>query len=369
MHQKERSLPLDVFRGIAIALMILVNTPGSWQYVYAPLRHSAWHGCTLADLVFPFFLFAAGLSLAFSFTGYDNNFNREAAWRIGRRVVLIFLLGLFLNCYPPWLTDYENLRIMGVLQRIACAYGIAAVTVLVFPGRLLTAIGALVLAGHWLFLLLCGSSDPYSTWGSAALELDRLVFGDAHLYQGLGFPFEPEGLAGTMPAAVTILIGYMAGTWLRDSNKQLTLLKLTAYGTPLLFAGYLWGLILPINKPLWTGSYVLYTGGMACLLLALIVFIFDVKGFNKWGLVFSVYGMNPLALFFLSSIWIKTLQRVIFISGPDGTKTAAGVWLYQNIFAPAAGPAGGSFAYAAAHVVLFWLVGLIFYRYKLFLKV
>lgn len=369
MQEKERYLPLDVFRGIAIALMILVNTPGSWQYVYEPLRHSPWHGCTLADVVFPLFLFAVGLSLAFSFSSRHNDMNAAADWRILRRVALIFLIGLFINFYPPWLVNCENFRIMGVLQRIALAYSIAALAIRLSPERYLPAIAALALCGHWLFLFLCGSTDPYSQSGNAALGLDRLVFGEAHLYQGFGFPFEPEGLAGTMPAAVTILIGYMAGTWLQDTNKQLALLKLTAYGTPLLFSGYLWGFILPINKPLWTGSYVLYTGGISSLLLALIVFIFDVKGLNKWRLVFSVYGMNPLALFVLSSIWIKTMQRVIFISGPEGTKIAAGAWLYQNVFMPAWGPAGGSLAYAVAHVILFWFVGLIFYRFKILVKV
>jgi predicted acyltransferase len=369
MHSKERYLPLDVFRGIAVAFMILVNSPGSWQHVCTPLRHSAWHGCTLADLVFPFFLFAAGLSIAFSFVGYHNRLGPETGRRIGRRVMLIFLAGLFLNCYPPWITDCEHFRIMGVLQRIALAYGLACLTILLSPSRFLPAVGASMLLCHWLFLYFCGGSEPYSLHGNAALVFDRLIFGEAHLYRGFGIPFDPEGLAGCLPAAVTIIIGYLSGMQLRDKNRQPALFKLTAYGTPLMFAGYLWGFVLPVNKPLWTGSYVLYTGGMACLFLALLIYLVDVKGYKKWGRFFSVFGMNPLLLFALSSIWIKTLQHVIFITGATGEKTAAGAWLYQNVFAPAAGPTGGSLAYAVAHVALFWLVGRVFYRFRIFVKV
>ena len=369
MEASNRHLPLDVLRGMTIALMILVNTPGSWQYVYAPLRHAGWHGCTLTDLVFPFFLFAVGVSLSFSWAKYQNTSNKASVWRISRRIFMIFAIGLFINSYPQWMTDYSQLRIMGVLQRIAVAYGMAAFVVLAVPRRWLPGMGVLMLMLYWAILYFSGGPDPYSLSGNATIGFDRAILGEAHLYKGFGIPFDPEGILSSLPAAVTVLIGYLAGTMIQETTVNRAPLKLALYGAAFTITGYLWGFIFPINKPLWTSSYVLYTAGLAALLFALLLYMMDIKGNKKWALLFSVFGMNPLLLFSLSSVWSKTLQHLIRVPDKTGQAMAGSAWLYQNIFVPVAGSMNGSLAYALAHMVFFWLIGFVLYRFRFFVKV
>ncbi len=369
MESSNRYLSLDILRGMTIALMILVNTPGNWQYVYSPLKHAAWHGCTPADLVFPFFLFVVGVSLAFSLAKYQNKLNKDSVWRISRRIFLIFVMGLFINSFPQWMTDYSNLRIMGVLQRIAVAYGVAAFIVLAAPRRWLPGVGAFILLAYWGILYFFGGSDPYSLSGNATIPFDRAILGEVHLYRGFGIPFDPEGILSSLPAVATVIIGCLAGMMIAETGRNRVPLKLAPAGMVLAATGYLWGLIFPINKPLWTGSYVLYTAGLAALLFALLIYIIDVKGHKKWSLMFSVFGMNPLLLFALSSVWIRTLQHVIRIPDKTGQTISGSAWLYQNIFVPLAGNMNGSLAYALAHIVTFWLIGLVLYRFRFFVKV
>ena len=190
----KRYLALDVLRGMTVALMILVNTPGSWKFVYTPLKHAPWHGCTLTDLVFPFFLFVVGVSLFFSFDKHSDQSNRQLLRKTAERTLIIFALGLFLNSYPQWLTDYSHLRIMGVLQRIALAYGLAALIVLNTKRRWLPGMIAMMLLAYWGILYFFGGTDPYSLQSNAVAALDRALLGDNHLYHGFGIPFDPEGL-------------------------------------------------------------------------------------------------------------------------------------------------------------------------------
>jgi len=369
MASPNRYLSLDVFRGITLALMILVNTPGSWQQVYPLLRHAEWHGCTLTDLVFPFFLFAVGASLSFSLERFQDKSGREALWRVGRRTLLIFAIGLFINAYPPWLTDYSQLRIMGVLQRIAVAYGLAALLVLGAPRRWLPGIGILILLASWGVLYFFGGSNPYSLPGNAALPLDRAILGEGHLYRGFGIPFDPEGFLGSLPSAVTVIIGYLTFMMIRETPADRAPVRLVLYGLALAVAGLVWGLILPINKPLWTGSYVLYTAGLALLLLSVLIYVIDVKGCKKWSVIFSVFGMNPLFLFVLSVLWGKTLRMLIRIPAGDGITISGSAWLYHNIFVPLAGAMNGSLAFALAHVVFFGLIGYVLFRCRFFVRI
>lgn len=369
MEPSRRYPALDVLRGMTIAFMILVNTPGSWQYVYAPFEHSPWHGCTPTDLVFPFFLFAAGVSLFFCASKYQNELSRASLWRIGRRTLLIFVIGLFINSYPQWLTDYSHLRIMGVLQRIALAYGLTALLVLCAPRRLLPGIGAFILLAYWGILCFFGGPDPYSLSGNATIPLDRAVLGENHLYRGFGIPFDPEGILSSLPAAVTVMIGYLAGGVIRETERGRAPLRLIAYGLVFAVAGTLWGFVFPINKPLWTSSYVLYTAGLAALLFAVLIYIIDLKKYRKWTLLFSVFGMNPLFLFVFSVLWGKTLRQLIGIPAADGHTMAGSTWVYQNMFVPWAGLMNGSLAYALAHIVLFWLIGYVLFKCRIFVKV
>lgn len=369
MEQSNRYLALDVFRGMTIALMILVNTPGSWQYVYLPLRHAEWHGCTPTDLVFPFFLFVVGVSLFFSSVKYQHALSKASLWRVGRRTLLIFLLGIFINSYPQWMTDYSQLRIMGVLQRIAVAYGIAALIVLSAPGKWLPGVGAFILLVYWGILYFSGGADPYGLAGNATISIDRALLGENHLYRGFGIPFDPEGILSSLTSAVTVIIGYLAGRMIKETQSHRVPIKLVLYGSAFAIAGYLWGMMFPLNKPLWTSSYVLYTGGLAALLFAVLIYIIDMKGYKKWTLMFSVFGMNPLFLFILSVVWGKTLRLLIHIPDGEGKMMAGGAWLYQNIFVPLAGNMNGSLLYALAHIFFFWLIGYLLYRCRFFVKV
>ncbi len=369
MGQTNRYLALDVFRGMTIALMILVNTPGSSQHVYSVLQHARWHGCTLTDLVFPFFLFVMGVSLYFSTGKYQNHLDKESLLRVGHRTILIFALGLFLNSYPQWMTDYSHFRIMGVLQRIALAYAVAALIVLNAKQQWLPGIGASILIAYWGILYFFGDPSPYSLQGNATIAFDRAILGENHLYRGFGIPFDPEGILGSLPAAVTVIAGYLAGIITRENRTDHAVIRLAGYGASIAIAGYLWGFVLPVNKPLWTGSYVLYTAGLAALLFALLIYITDLKAYKKWTPLFSVFGMNPLLLFILSVVWAKTLRLLIQIPDDNGQMISGSIWLYQHVFEPLAGPMNGSLLFALAHVILFWLIGYVLYRKAIYVKV
>jgi len=369
MEQSNRYLALDVLRGMTIALMILVNTTERWEYLYEPLRHAEWHGCTLTDLVFPFFLFVAGVSLFFSSDRNKTAGSKEFILRIGRRTFLIFILGIFINTYPQWLTDYSQMRIMGVLQRIAVAYCFAALIVLAAPRRWLPGIGAVILLTYWGILFFFGGPDPYSLEGNATIPFDRAILGENHLYRGFGIPFDPEGILSSLPAAVTVIIGYLAGMMIKKTPENRVLPALILYGAAFTIAGYIWGFIFPLNKPLWTSSYVLYTAGLAALLFALLIYIVYRKGYKKWTLSFVVFGMNPLFLFILSVLWGKTLRLLIHVPDGEGNTMSGSIWLYQNIFVPLAGNLNGSLAYALAHIVFFWLIGYVLYKFRFLIKV
>ena len=369
MKKSERYLALDVLRGMTIAFMITVNTPGSWQYVYPPLRHAAWHGCTPTDLVFPFFLFVVGVSMFFSFSKYQNTLNRQTLLRVGKRTLLIFLIGLFINSFPQWMTDYSHLRIMGVLQRIAIAYGLAALIVLAFSRKTIAWLGAGILLVYWAIIYFAGGADPYSLEGNVTIPFDSAILGTNHLYKGFGIAFDPEGLLSSLPAIVTVLIGYFAGVMIKETQKNRVPGKLLLYGVAATVLGYVWGLAFPINKPLWTSSYVLYTAGLGAMLFALLIFIIDLKGYKKWTSFFVVFGMNPLFIFALSGLWAKALYRLIRIPDGDGGTMAGSTWLYQNVFEPLAGSMNGSLLYALTHIFFFWLIGYVLYKNKVFIKV
>ena len=368
MNTTQRYLALDVFRGMTIATMILVNNPGSWSHIYAPLEHSAWHGCTPTDLVFPFFLFIVGVSMFFSFSKYETKLDGKSLFKVFKRTALIFLIGLFLNSFPQWLTDYSKLRIMGVLQRIALAYGIGAVIVLAVNRKFLPYIAVSILLIYWGILYFFGGADPYSLSGNIAPKFDTFFLGKAHLYQGFGITFDPEGLLSTFPAIATVIIGYLAGNLISGTERAKVPLKLLIYGVAGFAIGIVWGQFFPINKPLWTSSYVIYCAGWACMIMALLIWVIDLKGYSKWTSFFVVFGMNPLFIFALSGVWARILIRIIKIH--EGDKIVTGYnWLYQNIFQPLAGDINGSLLFALSHIVVFWFICWVLYKKKIFIKV
>ncbi|MGV8828752.1 MAG: acyltransferase family protein [Breznakibacter sp.] len=369
MDKSTRYLALDVMRGMTIALMITVNNPGSWSYIYAPLKHAAWHGCTPTDLVFPFFLFVVGVSMFFSFSKYQSTLNRESLMRIGKRTLLIFAIGLFLNSFPQWKTDWSHFRIMGVMQRIALVYGIGSILVLALSRKALMGAASGILLLYWAILYWGGGDDPYSLTGSAAYAFDRLIIPDAHLYKGFGEAFDPEGLLSTLPAIVTALLGYLAAGVIQGEAKTKVPGKLLMWGALGVAIGWGWSYLLPLNKSLWSSSYVVYTGGLATICLAILIYLIDVKSYKKWTSFFVVFGMNPLFIFAFAGVWGRFLSVLIRIPVGEGKTIGANTWLYQNVFVPMAGNLNGSLLYALANIAFFWLIGWVLYNRKIFIKV
>ena len=357
----KRLMALDVLRGLTIALMIMVNTPGSWQYVYPPLRHAKWHGCTPTDLVFPFFLFIVGVSMWYSFKKYGGGLTKEGFRKVLKRFSVIFLLGVFLNLFPKF--DFENLRILGVLQRIAIAYGIAAILCMSFNVKQLVGWFIALLLGYWGLLSLSGSEDVFGLSTNIVRDLDLAIFGENHIYKGFGIPFDPEGLLSSIPSVGTVLLGYFSGRIIEHSRGTIAAIKnFIVYGVVGVAIGLIWDLVFPINKPLWTSSYVVYTGGLAMLFLSLLLWIIDVKGFKKWSQPFIHFGMNPLFIYLFAGIWADLIY-VVKIGG-----TSAHGYLYTNVFVPIAGNMNGSLLFAIAHITFFWLLTYILYRRNIFIK-
>jgi predicted acyltransferase len=362
-----RLVSLDIFRGLTVAFMIIVNTPGSWQYVYPPLQHAKWHGCTPTDLVFPFFLFIVGVSSWFSLKKYGNDINWGSFLRIFRRVLAIFAVGLFLNIFPYFGRDYSTLRIMGVLQRIAIAYGIGALICMAVRREHLWIIVAALLLLYWGVLAFFGGADPYSLTDNFALKADLAILGKNHLYQGFGIPFDPEGVLSTVPAVCTVIIGYFLGEILgQGSANGKTALKLVLLGAAAFGLGYLWNMIFPINKPLWTGSYVLYSAGLAMGVLALFYLIADVLKLQSWGIPFMVFGTNALFSFFLAGIWTKLMLFIKFSSGAE--KITLYSWIYNKACVPVAGNMNGSLMFAFIQMLFIWSLALILYRKKIMIR-
>lgn len=362
-----RLVSLDIFRGLTIAFMIIVNTPGSWQYVYAPLRHAKWHGCTPTDLVFPFFLFIVGVSMWFSLKKYGYELNGSSFLRITRRTASIFALGLFLNIFPYFARDYSTLRIMGVLQRIAIAYGLGALICMTINRDYLWIVTAVLLLLYWAVLAFLGGADPYSLEGNLALKVDKLLLGTNHLYKGFGIPFDPEGLLSTIPSICTVIIGFYAGELVgKKSEGGRNVLKALIIGTALVGLGLLWNKFFPINKALWTSSYVLYTSGIAMMVLAIIYWLADVVKFQKWGLFFIVFGTNALFSYFLAGVWTR-LILLIKIPG-NGNEINLYTWFYEKICVPVAGNMNGSLMFAIIQMLFIWFIALILYKKKVLIR-
>jgi predicted acyltransferase len=415
-----RLLSLDVLRGATVALMILVNNPGSWAHLYPPLAHAQWHGLTPTDLVFPFFLFAVGNALALVMpallAGAPGLFWR----RVAQRTLLIFLIGLALNASPfvrwdaagdlVW-RSWDTLRLMGVLQRIALAFGAAALIVWVLSRRtadagprVLWACAALLL-GYWVAMLALGDrGDPYSLEGFFGTAIDRALLGAAHLYRGEGVPFDPEGLASTVPAVAQVLLGWWVGDAVRTGlatapagaagpgARDALVARLAAQATLLLALGWLWSLVLPLNKKIWTPSYVLLSTGLAMLALALLLHLLEQRPASGAGArrpllrttlaalgqgaarLAAAFGRNALAVFVLSGLVPRVLALWRWPDGSAADGTPAWItplpWLYRSFFADLApDPRLGSLAFALANLALYAALAWWLDRRRIYIRV
>jgi len=357
---KDRLLSIDVLRGMTIFFMIIVNTPGSWSHVYAPLLHAKWHGCTPTDLVFPFFLFIVGVSMSISFRKYQEGERSQWVVKVLRRTALIFLVGLLLNWFPFFYKNISDLRIFGVLQRIALAFGGAGLLVIYLRDRrMLATVAVLILLGYWALMFFAGGMDPYSLEGNLATYLDSLLLGESHVYGGFGIPFDPEGIVSTIPGVAHVLIGYFVGLKIQETSEDKLFLvhSLFVIGAALSVLGLVWNLAFPINKPIWTSSYVLLSTGLGTILLSALMWIIDVKGWQKWTYIFRVFGLNPLVSYALSGLFVKLFMYVL--SWDD---TNPYPWLYENVFSQIGSMKFGSFLQALTYTMFIWFFAWLLYR-------
>jgi predicted acyltransferase len=359
-----RLTSLDVFRGITVAAMILVNNPGSWAHVYPPLLHAPWHGCTPTDLIFPFFLFSVGMSIHFSFSKKQPGLTSTLLSKIAKRALIIFLLGLFINLFPKF--NFETVRIPGVLQRISLVFFVCAIIYQAVGWRAQAIVFAALLLAYWVLLTVV----PVPGIGAANLQpetnlgawLDRQLL-HGHLWVQ-SKTWDPEGILSTLPAIATGISGMLAAKWIShfmSTQKKFWLLPVA--GLVCMAIGWCWGWVFPINKSLWTSSYVLYTSGWAMVFFSFLFWLITVQKIEAWSRPFTWYGVNALFVFVASGLLVKILLRIKV----DGISTWS--WLHKTFFESWLSPVNASLAFALFWVTFFGIVLYVLYRKNIILKV
>ncbi len=369
-----RYLALDVLRGLTIAFMIIVNTPGSWSNLYAPLAHADWHGFTPTDLVFPTFLFVVGNAMSFAMKKLQEIPRNEFFKKVGKRTLLIFVIGWLLNAFPFFdyneagemvFIDLSEVRFFGVLQRIALSYFFAAL-ILYFGGEKLGWIfSGLALLLYWPIMYFFGDAgDPYGLAGNAAIKLDLLVVGAERMYMGEGIPFDPEGILSTLTSIVNVIAGYLVGKMIQaKGNTGTTVRSLLAIGVVLILVSYAWDLLFPINKKIWTSPYVLVTVGWDLIILSGLLFVIEVQKITNWTYFFQVFGRNPLILYVLSGVVISLISMIPF---GDGNLRSL---IYETAYTSWLGPKNASFLFAISYMLLIWIIGLWMDKKRIYVKV
>ncbi len=364
MSRSERLLSLDAFRGITIAAMILVNNPGTWNAVYAPLLHAKWNGWTPTDLIYPFFLFIIGVAMPFSFSKYEySNQKNGLLIKVLRRSSVIFLLGIFLHLFPRF--DFESLRIAGVLQRIAIVYLFASIIFLYVNRRNVKWAVVLILLGYWGLMTLV--SVPGHGPGVLTPEANLAAWVDSLLLPGQMYQttWDPEGILSTLPAIASTLIGVLCGLFLLSSVPRREVAAwLFVSGWALCILGIFWGSIFPINKAIWTSSYVLLTSGAALQFMGACQWLVDVKGYRKFFQPAIVFGVNSITVYVLSGM-VASLMTTVRV----GPELSLKNWVVQNVFMSWLDPMNASLAFALSYVILWYWLMRIFYRRRIFLKV
>jgi predicted acyltransferase len=395
--------------------MILVNNPGSWSHIYGPLEHAEWHGITPTDLVFPFFLFAVGNALAFVMPRFEEQGDAYFWKKIIRRSLLIYGIGLFLNWWPfvRWQNDeligsgwtwanaegkIVGVRLLGVLQRIALCYFFGSIIIYYLKVRGAFLAGVILLLLYWLLSFSLGDpADPFSKAGFFGNIIDESIITPVHMYQGESYklngiarPFEPEGLMSTIPAIVNVIFGFLVGDYIRKRGKHieqltdkavkgfeiyqtLTVLFVAAIG--FLIAGYVWGLNFPVNKRIWTSSYVVVTTGMATAILCTMIYAIEVKGMRNWVTrFFDVFGKNALFVFALSAFLPRGLRLIRIPNGTNaqGKPAYLSPWnyIYEKGYKLIPGdPRIGSLLFALTVILFMWAVCYWMDRRRIYIKV
>lgn len=428
--QENRLVFLDVFRGMTIAGMVLVNNPGTWSAIYAPLQHATWHGITPTDFIFPFFLFIVGVAIPIALSKrLENGVTKKVYWKIFTRAAIIFGLGLLMAAFPIfnlsesdipmavkaigmlgflaalyfWLIgkkieaavtaicslvlfavfyfagyaisfiDFSTLRIPGVLQRIAVCYVIVSILFLHANWRQLSVIGVAALLFYWLLMTIvpvpgCEITTIDDKACNLAAYLDRLILTENHMWRQSKV-YDPEGILSTMPACVTTISGVLTGIWLKtDKSATEKVGGIFFFGVMLCAVGWIWNFFFPFNKSLWTSSYTVYTSGLALCFLGFCYWLIDIKGYEVWTKPFVIFGMNALALFVFSGLFARFLS-IIKVTGAEGKEISLQKWIFESVFLPLVSPVNASLMYAISFI-LFWLFLMwLLYRRQIYIKV
>ena len=389
--KQQRYYSLDVFRGATVCMMILVNNPGS-SHVYAPLDHAEWHGLTPTDLVFPFFLFAVGNALAFVMPRLEAAGDAAFWKKIIKRTLLIWSIGIFLTWYPfvqyrddhliakgwTWVNakgELMGVRILGVLARIALSYFFASIIIYYLKVRGAFLVGLIMLLVYWFLAYSLGAApDPYSMTGYFGNAVDKAILTEPHMYHGEGIAFDPEGIMSTIPSIVQVIFGFLVGDFIRKRGQHLTVVEQPAVkgfelyqmltvlfiaAVALLFTGYAWDMVFPINKKIWTSSFVVCTTGFAIVVLATLIYAIEIKQMRGWiTRFFDVFGKNALFIFAFSSFFPKTLWLFRWQTGvnENGKPVYSDVWHgFAKLCAKLPGrPENGSLLFSICVILLFW---------------
>lgn len=379
IQTQQRLLSLDFLRGLTVAAMILVNNPGSWGHIYAPLEHAEWNGCTPTDLVFPFFLWIVGVSIAFAMSNSkaDPSTHKRTIIKAVKRGLILYFLGFFLAIFGKLINDpthaLQTVRLLGVLQRIGIVFIISSIIFLKASQKTIFKTLIVILAVYWAlmtFVPVPGIGYPnMEKETNLAAWIDRGILTEAHTWAS-SKTWDPEGILSTLPAIGTCLFGILAGIWMRrkDIDNPSKVAWLFCAGIAAIILGLLWDLQFPINKSLWTSSYVLYTGGLASVALALCYWIIDVQGYKKFTTPFVVYGVNAITVFFLAGLMPRVLN-LIQVAKPDGTKTGLLVRFYETCYVPFFSPINASLVWAITYVLGFYVLLYFMYKKDIIIKV
>ncbi len=384
----QRLLALDILRGITIAGMILVNNPGSWGHIYAPLAHAEWHGLTPTDLVFPFFMYIMGISTYFSLRKFDFKFSGATLWKICRRTVVIFAIGLAIAWFGMFLRGvtsgkalaeavftFDHIRILGVMPRLAICYGFGSLIALALSKKALPWFIAAMLVVYAV-ILFAGNGFEFASNNVIAI-VDNAVLGPDHMYTdhvgGESLKFDPEGLLSTLPSIAHMLIGYVCGSLIvATKDNRLRINKLFIIGTILTFSGFLLDFGIPINKKIWSPTFVLTTCGLAASFLGLLIWIIDIKGYRRWCRFFEAFGINPVFMYCRGAVLsiIIGSVKVPYAAVESGVTTLKG-WIYQAVLMPACADNAtlASLCFAILFVLLNWCIGDILYKKKIYIKI
>lgn len=380
----KRLLSLDILRGITIAGMLLVNNPGTWSHIYAPLEHAPWIGLTPTDLVFPFFMFVMGVSMYFSLRKFNFKLSGNLMLKICRRTIVLFLIGWIVQWFGMWLRGLYNpesqfladmfgkLRILGVFQRLALVYFFGSMIAVLFKSKFIPWIIGLILVAYAIILGL-GNGYEFSLENILS-RIDCAVLGENHMYHeeayGVKLALDPEGILSTLPCIAHVLIGFMVGKCINTvHNNRDRIVEIAVWGALMLLVGWLLQYGIPCSKKAWTSSYVLITCGMASCILAMLIYAIDIKGHNRWCRFFQAFGINPLFCYLVGTILAIVFGALRFGTNANGDPITIHSLIYDGWTAVTTTPEAASCLYAITFVLITWCFGYILYKKKIYIKI